>query len=59
MNSYRSTMECVRSLIRQNGNNIGSYFKGFGPTMARAFPANAATFLAYEYAMGLMRESVE
>ncbi|KAI8058074.1 mitochondrial carrier domain-containing protein [Syncephalis plumigaleata] len=57
--SYRSTMECARSLIRQNGNNIGSYFKGFGPTMARAFPANAATFLTYEYVMGWMRESVE
>ncbi|RKP24594.1 mitochondrial carrier domain-containing protein [Syncephalis pseudoplumigaleata] len=57
--SYRSTMECVRSLIRQNGGNIASYFKGFGPTMARAFPANAATFLAYEYAMGWMRGAYE
>ncbi|RKP14577.1 mitochondrial carrier domain-containing protein [Piptocephalis cylindrospora] len=47
--SYRTTLECVRSLVRQNGSNVRSYFKGFGPTMARAFPGNAATFLAYEW----------
>lgn len=25
------------------------FLRGFGPTMVRAFPANAATFFAYEY----------
>jgi solute carrier family 25 carnitine/acylcarnitine transporter 20/29 len=54
--SYANSMECIRSLIRQNGNKIGNYFKGFGPTMARAFPANAATFVAYEYAMSWMEK---
>jgi solute carrier family 25 carnitine/acylcarnitine transporter 20/29 len=31
-----------------------AFFNGFGPTMARAFPANAATFFAYEMAMETM-----
>ena len=48
---YRTTMECVRALVRQYGTNVGKYFKGFGPTMLRAFPANAATFVAYEMTM--------
>ncbi|OMJ10809.1 Mitochondrial substrate carrier family protein S [Smittium culicis] len=34
-------------------NGIKVYFRGFAPTIARAFPANAATFLAYEYAKSL------
>ncbi|CAG8488816.1 9389_t:CDS:2 [Dentiscutata erythropus] len=29
--------------------------KGFGPTMMRAFPANAATFFAYEMALKILR----
>jgi solute carrier family 25 carnitine/acylcarnitine transporter 20/29 len=31
-----------------------SFFNGIGPAMARAFPANAATFFAYEMAMDAM-----
>ncbi|KAI9226092.1 MAG: mitochondrial carrier domain-containing protein [Piptocephalis tieghemiana] len=52
--SYGSTLECVRSLLQQNGTNVRAYFKGFGPTMARAFPGNAATFLAYEWTHQLL-----
>ncbi|CAG8667485.1 6421_t:CDS:10, partial [Acaulospora morrowiae] len=49
---FKSTGECFRALIahsRQTNTSIfRSFSKGFGPTMARAFPANAATFFAYE-----------
>ncbi|KAG0220444.1 mitochondrial carrier domain-containing protein [Mortierella sp. GBAus27b] len=53
---YRSTLECYRSLqIEAAGGNWRVWFKGFGPTMARAFPANAATFFCYELTMKVMR----
>lgn len=29
-------------------------FRGFGPVMARAFPANAACFLGYEMALKIL-----
>ena len=48
---YKSTLECVRALVGQYKWDLPKYFKGFGPTMLRAFPANAATFLAYELTM--------
>ncbi|KNC99059.1 uncharacterized protein SPPG_06008 [Spizellomyces punctatus DAOM BR117] len=43
-----STMQYAREIWLQAG--WKGFFKGFGPTMLRAFPANAATFLAYESA---------
>lgn len=33
---------------------VGALWKGFGPAMARAFPANAATFLGVEMALKAM-----
>lgn len=33
------------------------FFKGFGPTMLRAFPANSATFLGYELVMKTLKPS--
>jgi solute carrier family 25 carnitine/acylcarnitine transporter 20/29 len=57
--SYKSTLACVRSLLRQNGTNLRAYFPGFAPTMARAFPANAATFVAYEWTIKQMSGSDE
>ncbi|GJJ77147.1 solute carrier family 25 (mitochondrial carnitine/acylcarnitine transporter), member 20/29 [Entomortierella parvispora] len=54
--NYRSTLECFRSLQAEaRGGNWKVWFKGFGPTMARAFPANAATFFFYEMTMKFMR----
>ncbi|KAG0303778.1 hypothetical protein BGZ97_001763, partial [Linnemannia gamsii] len=54
--TYRSTLECFRSLQAEaRGGNWKVWFKGFGPTMARAFPANAATFFFYEMTMKIMR----
>lgn len=54
--SYKNSLECFRSLqVEARGGNWKVWFKGFGPTMARAFPANAATFFFYEMTMKFMR----
>jgi solute carrier family 25 carnitine/acylcarnitine transporter 20/29 len=53
--AYTSTADCVRQIVKQNGWKVHHYFKGFGPTILRAFPANAATFLAYEMTMTQLR----
>ncbi|OMH84190.1 Mitochondrial basic amino acids transporter [Zancudomyces culisetae] len=49
-NKYSSTSACIRAL-REEGRTIGYkiYLNGLGPTLLRAFPANAATFIAYEW----------
>ncbi|KAJ3341790.1 hypothetical protein HDU93_004174 [Gonapodya sp. JEL0774] len=47
--NYSSSLEVVRDVYARKG--IGGFFKGVGPTLVRAFPANAATFLAYEMTM--------
>lgn len=46
--------EAARSLYATSG--IKGFWKGFGPTMCRAFPANAATFLGYELAIKYMQQ---
>lgn len=43
---HRSAIHCARMIYQKHG--LSGFFRGFVPTMARAFPANAATFLAYE-----------
>ena len=40
---YRGFVDCARKTIAADG--VGALWKGFGPAMARAFPANAATFV--------------
>uniref|UniRef100_A0AAY4AY82 Mitochondrial carnitine/acylcarnitine carrier protein n=1 Tax=Denticeps clupeoides TaxID=299321 RepID=A0AAY4AY82_9TELE len=41
--------DVLRELLREEG--IGSLYKGFNAVMLRAFPANAACFLGFEFAM--------
>lgn len=41
--TYAGFMDCARKTIAADG--IGALWKGFGPAMSRAFPANAATFV--------------
>lgn len=36
-------MDCARKTIAADG--VSALWKGFGPAMGRAFPANAATFV--------------
>ncbi|KAF9015533.1 carnitine/acyl carnitine carrier [Cyathus striatus] len=44
--TYSGLMDCARKTIARDG--VAALWKGFGPAMARAFPANAATFLGVE-----------
>jgi len=44
--TYSGLLDCARKTIAQDG--VRALWKGFGPAMARAFPANAATFLGVE-----------
>jgi len=50
--TYSGMLDCARKTIAQDG--IRALWKGFGPAMARAFPANAATFLGVEASRNLM-----
>ncbi|KAG6841955.1 hypothetical protein C0991_005135 [Blastosporella zonata] len=43
--TYSGMLDCARKTIAQDG--VRALWKGFGPAMARAFPANAATFASY------------
>ncbi|KAH9037203.1 hypothetical protein EDB85DRAFT_2072986 [Lactarius pseudohatsudake] len=44
--TYSGIVDCARKTIAADG--VKALWKGFGPAMARAFPANAATFLGVE-----------
>mmetsp|Transcript_1620 Transcript_1620/g.4280 ORF Transcript_1620/g.4280 Transcript_1620/m.4280 type:complete len:278 (-) Transcript_1620:1054-1887(-) len=43
---YRGIADCTRQLFRQGG--WGALYRGVGPCLARAVPANAVCFLVYE-----------
>ena len=49
-NESKLTIFEASKLIYKNS-GLKGFFKGFTPTMIRAFPANAATFLGYELIM--------
>ncbi|KAF5384976.1 hypothetical protein D9615_001391 [Tricholomella constricta] len=50
--TYSGMLDCARKTIARDG--VRALWKGFGPAMARAFPANAATFLGVEASRNLM-----
>ncbi|KAH9897983.1 mitochondrial carrier [Cubamyces lactineus] len=50
--TYSGFMDCARKTIAVDG--VAALWKGLGPAMARAFPANAATFLGVEATKKLM-----
>ncbi|GAA5886529.1 hypothetical protein JCM6882_001676 [Rhodosporidiobolus microsporus] len=52
--TYKGFMDCAVKTVQADG--VKALFKGFGPAMARAFPANAATFLGVELSMQLMNK---
>lgn len=52
--TYSGFMDCTRKLIAQDG--VTALWKGFGPAMARAFPANGAAFLGVELSLQLMNK---
>jgi solute carrier family 25 carnitine/acylcarnitine transporter 20/29 len=47
----------VKQLYAQGG--VKAFFPGFGPALARAVPANAATFLGYELALLSMKKAFD
>lgn len=47
--AYTGFVDCARKTVASDG--ISALFKGFGPAMMRAVPANAATFLGVEIAL--------
>lgn len=50
--TYSGLFDCFRKTVARDG--ITALWKGLGPAMARAFPANAATFLGVEASRKLM-----
>lgn len=46
---YNNVREVFRDLVKKEG--YGALYRGLGPVMARAFPANAACFLGFELTM--------
>ena len=50
--TYKGFMDCAMQIIRKEG--PGALFKGLGPALLRAFPANAAGFLGRAAALDVM-----
>jgi len=50
--TYSGFLDCARKTIAADG--VTALWRGLGPAMARAFPANAATFLGVEVAKKVM-----
>ncbi|KAG0005514.1 carnitine transporter [Entomortierella chlamydospora] len=50
--TYKGTADVLRVLLKNEGPQ--ALFKGLGPAMLRAFPANAACFLGVEYSLKAM-----
>ncbi|GAA5928897.1 hypothetical protein JCM1841_001288 [Sporobolomyces salmonicolor] len=52
--TYKGFIDCAAQTVKHDG--VKALFKGFGPAMLRAFPANAATFLGVELSMQAMNK---
>jgi len=49
---YKNMWHCWKSIYRTEG--ISAFYRGFNPCIIRAFPTNAASFLAFEYSRKLL-----
>ena len=49
---YTSSIDAFNQTVKNEG--LLGFYKGYAPCVARAFPANAATFLAYEIVMNII-----
>jgi solute carrier family 25 carnitine/acylcarnitine transporter 20/29 len=52
--TYTGAGDVLKQILKNEGPS--ALFKGLGPAMLRAFPANAATFLGVELAMNAMNK---
>ncbi|KAI8378532.1 mitochondrial carrier domain-containing protein [Blakeslea trispora] len=50
---YKSYTQVFKDILRTKGPK--AFFNGIGPAMARAFPANAVTFFAYEMTIDALK----
>jgi solute carrier family 25 carnitine/acylcarnitine transporter 20/29 len=50
--TYTGSLDVLRKTLAHDG--ASALFKGLGPALLRAFPANAATFLGYEVSLKIM-----
>lgn len=46
---YKGIMDCIRTSAREEGNQV--FWRGLGPSLARAFLVNGAIFSAYELSL--------
>ena len=46
---YKGIMDCIRTSARQEGRQV--FWRGLGPSLARAFLVNGAIFSAYELSL--------
>jgi solute carrier family 25 carnitine/acylcarnitine transporter 20/29 len=49
---YSSSYDCAKQTLAKEG--VKGFFRGFGPCMLRAGPVNAASFVAFEFALRLL-----
>ena len=49
---YSGILDCAKQLFQAKGPK--AFYRGFAPCFLRAFPANAITFLTYEYVVNLL-----
>lgn len=49
---YKGALDCARQTFREGG--VKAFFKGFTPCFLRAAPVNAATFVAFEWAIKML-----
>jgi solute carrier family 25 (mitochondrial carnitine/acylcarnitine transporter), member 20/29 len=51
---YGGMADCARQIVRAEG--VGALYRGVGPCLARAAPANAVTFLVFEWVKGALAD---
>ncbi|SAM09458.1 hypothetical protein [Absidia glauca] len=51
-NRYKNTLDCFKQCYQEEGWRV--FTRGLSPTIVRAFPSNAATFMAYTWAMNAL-----
>ncbi|ORX57005.1 mitochondrial carrier [Hesseltinella vesiculosa] len=52
---YTSTLHCFRECLKEEGWRV--FFRGLTPTIVRAFPSNAATFMAYTFTLNAITQA--
>jgi len=51
---YRGVVDCAQQLYREGG--VRRFFRGISPSLIRAFPANAITFVAFETTLSFLNQ---